>query len=110
MYDDFFYDHTCSISTIVLVVVDWSEKKTKTTLYSDIRCAIRSIDSNNLTDGPTGRRWDWATHKINLEWQYNVPIGSIISIADREYDVIDGVSYTDTNNTPDNSSFYIRVR
>lgn len=111
MYDNFFYDHTCTIYSLWTAKVNWAEKESKSAIYSDIPCTLRSISSNNLNDSNIWRKTDTATHKININWQYNlVEIGMLVFIDDREYIIVDWVTYTDINNTDDNKSFYIRVR
>lgn len=111
MYDNFFYDHICTIYTISDTIVNGAEKKSKTALYSDIPCAIRQIKSNNLNDTPIGRQGDTATHRINIDWLYNdISVGMICSIDSREYHVVDYVTYNDIDNSIDNTSLYVRVR
>jgi hypothetical protein len=112
MFDNFFYDHTCTIYSLWVTKVSWAEKESKTIIYDNIPCAIWSISSNNLNDWEYWRKQDTATHKINVDWQYsnNITIGNIFVIWDREYQLIDIVTYNDTDDSTDNSSFYVRIR
>ena len=111
MYDNFFYDHTCSIYSITKSIIWGAEKKSKVVLYDGIPCALWSIDSNNLTDTAIGRQWDTATHKINIDWQYSsVEIWRVFVIDNREYYIVDMVKYNDIDDLTDNISFYVRVR
>lgn len=110
LYDDFFYDQTCSIYSIVQVAINNTEKKSKTILYSNIGCSLWSLSSNNMDSWPTGRQIDWATHKINLDWQYSwIKKGYLIDIWEISYIVLDLVWYNDIDWTLDNTSLYVRV-
>lgn len=111
MYDNFFYDHTCSVYSVSKSIIWGAEKKYKELVYEDIPCAFWSIDGSNLTDTAIGRQWDTATHKINIDWQYsNVTIGMVFIIGKREYYIVDMVQYNDIDDLTDNISFYVRVR
>ena len=111
MYNDFFYDQDCSIYSISDTIINGAEKREKTVLYENIKCALWSIDWSNAKDWSIGRQHDTATHSINLDWQYTgVEIWAVCIINNREYIVVDHVTYTDIDNTIDNTSLYVRVR
>lgn len=111
MYDNFFYDHKCTIYSVAMTIVNGAEKKGKTVLYTDIPCAIWAIDSGNSKDTVIGRQWDTATHKINIDWEYSdIWLDMVFVIWDREYTIVDMVAYTDIDDSTDNLSFYVRIR
>ena len=65
--DDFLYDHECIISTYSTEIVDGSEQKKLTEMYSNVPCAIWTIaNTNNMIDGKISRQSDLASHKFNV--------------------------------------------
>lgn len=111
MYDDFFYDHVCTIYRNTDTVVNGAKKASKTAIYTDIKCAIRSLKQGNLQPSETARQHDTATHTINIQWLYpNLIIGDIATIGSREYLVTDLIQYTDIDDSTDNTSLLVRVR
>jgi len=111
MYDNFFYDQTCTVYQHTTTVVSGAQKDTRIALYSSIRCALRNIDSGNRKDGAIGRQMDEATHRINLDGQYDgISLGDTITIGQRDYLIVDMVTYKDEWDHDDNTSFYVRVR